>query len=163
MVCFVLTGASLPLGAMPNPAAVPLLPTFMAGQQGMSGLDLLASAATAKQPQQPPGASAIANLTGPGPYNPAASLPPKIVKRILGLEFVEMAELKADIWVEEPPAGDSGHPARRQSTKPPVTDIKVCLECYSRMAAILVMRFPEKGPELWAYHAVVHFKSCPQL
>ena len=144
----------MPLGAMPSLDALPPLPMFTGAQPGPSGLDLLASAATAKHHQQPPVASGIARLTGPGPYNPAASLPPKIVKKILDLEFVEMAELKADIWVEEPSTGDSGH-ARRQSGKPPVTDIKVWLECFARMAAILVMRFPEKGPELWAYQTSI--------
>ena len=39
--------------------------------------------------------------------------------------------------------------------KPPVMDIKLWLECYSRMAAILVTHFPEKGPELWAYQTTI--------
>ena len=32
----------------------------------------------------------------PGPFNPAAHLPPEVVEKILNLEFVEMAELTID-------------------------------------------------------------------
>ena len=96
-----------------------------------------------------------AALGGPGPYNPAASLPPKVVKKILDLEFVKMSELKADRWVEDPSASEAGLVARRQTGKPPVVDIKMWLECYARMAALLVTRFPEKGPELWAYQTTI--------
>ena len=95
------------------------------------------------------------SLSSLGPYNPAASLPPKTVKKILNLEFVEMSELRADMWVEEPLVAEGGHPPRWAPVKPPVTDIKLWLECYARMAAILVTRFPEKGPELWAYQTTI--------
>ena len=94
------------------------------------------------------------SLSSLGPYNPAASLPPKTVK-ILNLEFVEMSELRVDMWVEEPLVAEGSHPPRRAPVKPPVTDIKLWLECYARMAAILVARFPEKGPELWAYQTTI--------
>ena len=90
-------------------------------------------------------------LHSPGPFNPAASLSPKTVKKVLNLEFVEMAELRGDMWVEDPPAGEGGQVSRRGPPKPPVTDIKLWLECYARMASLLVTRFPKKGPELWAY------------
>lgn len=45
----------------------------------------------------------------------------------------------------------SGRPSRRA----PVTDISLWLECYSRMAAIMVTCFPHKGLELWAYQASI--------
>ena len=96
-----------------------------------------------------------AALTAAGPYNPAASLPPKVVKKVLDLEFVEMTELRADIWVDEPQAPEVGGPMRRPPSKPPVTDIKVWLECYAKMAALLVSRYPHKGPELWAYQSKI--------
>ena len=47
-------------------------------------------------------ANASARLQAPGPYNPAAALPPKVVKKILAMELVEMSELRADVWPEEP-------------------------------------------------------------
>ena len=43
----------------------------------------------------------------------------------------------------------------RPTHRAPVTDISVWLECYSRMAAIIVTHFPEKAPELWAYQATI--------
>ena len=39
--------------------------------------------------------------------------------------------------------------------KPPVNDIRVWLECFARMAVVLVTQFPEKGPELWAYQTTI--------
>ena len=146
------------LGTMPDPAQLPPLPVFAAIPAPTPGLDLLAAAASSPQVTNvslPVGQPAPSALTGTGPYNPAASLPPKVVRRILNLEFVEMAELTADIWVDDPPATDQGHPARRSSAKPLITDVKVWLECYARMAALLVTRFPDKGPELWAYQTTI--------
>ena len=147
-----------PLGEMLNSANLPLL-TFSASGP-VSGLDILAAAA-ASSSQSAPATLATAppplatSLNVPGPYNPAASLPPKVAKKILNLEFVEMSELRADMWVDEPPALEGSQPPRRSPAKPPVTDIKLWLECYGRMAALLVTRFPEKGPELWAYQNTV--------
>ena len=66
-----------------------------------------------------------------------------------------MAELRADIWAEDPPAADGGQTPRRPPHRPPVTDVKLWLECYARMAALLVTRFPAKGPELWAYQTTI--------
>eukprot|EP00731_Ephydatia_muelleri_P016891 Em0009g1315a len=34
-------------------------------------------------------------------YNPAAALPPKLARRIVDLEFVEMSDLLPDSWQEE--------------------------------------------------------------
>ena len=34
-------------------------------------------------------------------------------------------------------------------------DISLWIECFSRMAAVLVTRYPDKGPELWAYQASI--------
>ena len=88
------------------------------------GLDLLAAAASSPQVTNvspPVGQPATSALTGTGPYNPAASLPPKVVRRILNLEFVEMSELTGDIWVDDSPATDQGHPTRRSYVKPPIT------------------------------------------
>ena len=71
------------------------MPTF--NPSGSSGLDLLAAAASAT-PQGPTPTATIAppSVGQPGPFNLAASLPPKVVKKILDLEFVEMAELTTD-------------------------------------------------------------------
>ena len=81
-------------------------------------------------------------ITSKGPYNPAASLPTRLVKRILELDFMEMAEPQSS---SRPQA-----PARL-----PVTDISVWVERFSLMPAVLVMTFPDKAPELFAYQASI--------
>ena len=43
------------------------------------------------------------SLLNSGPYNPAAVLPPKVAKRMLNLEFVEMSEISLD----DPPSTHS--------------------------------------------------------
>ena len=65
-----------------------------------------------------------------------------------------MGELRADIWPEEPISRNTSSTPRRPG-KPPVTTIRSWLECYSRMAAILTSRFPEKAAELWAYQTTI--------
>ncbi len=62
---------------------------------GSPGLDLLASAALAPEKREGNG-----SLLKPGPFNPAASLAKKVTKRILDLEYVEMAEVTADTLPE---------------------------------------------------------------
>ena len=82
-------------------------------------------------------------------------MPPKVVKRVFDLEFVEMGELKADIWVDEPSATEPNPIHRLNASKLPVTDIKIWLECYRRMATLTSTRFPDKAPELWAYQSTI--------
>ena len=153
------------LGELPTPSELPsTIPHFTPSGGSGTGLDVLASAALSANPGNdlaPPTSTGLATpkdkLAGPhtpGPYNPAASLPPKVVKKILALEFVEMAELRADVWPEDTSPADSPT-APRRSSRPPVTKIKTWLECYARLAAVLVTRFPEKAPELWAYQSTI--------
>ena len=73
----------------------------------------------------------LRRLHAQGPFNPSAIVPPKVVKKLLALEFVEMGELRADIWPEEPVSSDTGG-APRHPSKPPVTTLRVWLECYGR-------------------------------
>ena len=95
------------LGDMPDPAELPTLPTFTPAGALTTPLDILADAALGKTTSMgshdgaDDSAGAIRSLHSAGPYNPAAALPPKVVKKILALEFVEMAELRADIWPED--------------------------------------------------------------
>ena len=110
-------------------SAASKLPIFIPSS---SGLDLLASVAaqafplkqTLSFPHQLPAISAT------GPFNPAASLPPKVVKKILELEFVEMAEISigndppqapgrpsapARPWYKTSPNGLNAFPSWQQS------------------------------------------------
>ena len=102
--------------------------------------------------QEPP---RLLELHKPGPYNPAAALPPRVVKRILALEFTEMSELRADIWPDDNGSSEEAATSRRRLGKSPVMDIRIWLECFARLAAVLVTRFPEKAPELWSYQTSI--------
>lgn len=112
----------------------------------------LTAAASSDTPQGfvsgPTGAAPSTPLSAPGPFNPMASLPPKVVKRLLDLEFLEMAEVSCDL--DPPPT--TGRPPPAQL---PITDISHWIERYSLMMATLAMRFPAKAPELFAYQASI--------
>lgn len=142
-----------PLGSLSviptfSASAAPLLPTFTPANPPQVGLDLFATVASAAS-DTPHAVSAKMGITQHGPYNPAASLPPKVVRKILDLEFVEMTEITLDDF----PSSTAGHPPL--PARPPIQDISVWLERYSIMAALLSSRFPEKAPELFAYQASI--------
>ena len=82
-----------------------------------------------------------------------------------------MSELRGDIWMDTAGPADQAQSSRRDTTKPPVTDIHVWLECYAWMAALLVTRFPQKGPDVnlrainrWSFNicqpVVVAISTC---
>ena len=103
---------------------------------------------------EPPQPSSLGTAIKPslhlqGPFNPAASIPSKVVKKILDLEFIEMAEVTVDSEPTQVP-GRPPPPARL-----PITDISQWTERYSLMAATLAARFPEKASELFAYQATI--------
>ena len=113
-----------------------------------AGLNVMAAAALSQTTPQgvqtsdsAPAGAGTAYLHVPGPYNPAAALPPKVVKKILPLEFVKMSEPRADVWPEDPVLSDTITPPHH-TARPPVIHIKTWLECSTRMAAVLVSRFP---------------------
>ena len=78
-----------------------------------------------------------------GPYNPAALISQTVAKKILDLNYVEMAEVALD---DIPPAT-----LRQNLSRLQVMDISRWTEKYAAMAALLCTRFPEKAPELFAY------------
>ena len=138
------------------------LPVFNLSPAVASGLDLLASVALALAqglPELPEVAtsgsgtpSSPDKLHAPGPFNLTASLPQRVVWRILDLEFLEMSEVTADADLLHTP-GRPPPPARL-----PITYISQWVERFSKMAATLVTRFPEfpeKAPELFAYQAQI--------
>ena len=107
-----------------------------------AGLDLLTNAALTVAP-----ATTITPVF-PRSYNPAAMLSPKLVKRILNLDFVEMAEITRNDYQDPTPG-------RPHTTRPPIQDIYQWVERYTIMAGILVSRFPDKASELFAYLATI--------
>ena len=140
----------------PNQSPVlPTLPLFNpATGADTSGLALLAAAATQQTAQpllgitNPTPPAQTGNLHQPGPYAPTASLPAKVVKRILNLEYVEMSEITLDD-VPLQSSNRSGPP------RLPITDISQWIERYSTLAAIIATRFPHKAAELFAYQAII--------
>lgn len=90
----------------------------------------------------------------PLPLLPTGSLPPKLVKKILDLEYVNMAELVPDMWQQSEEEGPKCcHQTRRGSRRGPVTDILLWLECYTTMATLLATQYPQKAVELWHTNA----------
>ena len=103
-------------------------------QLGCRRSELLAPAATAPA------------IAAAGPFNPAASVAMKVVKRILDLEFVEISEVTCIADNPQIP----GRPP--PPVRPAITE---WVERFSLMAAILATRFPLKAPEFWAYQATI--------
>ena len=66
-----------------------------------------------------------------------------------------MADLSADIWPDDTNPHDGSSQPHCQPANQPVNNIRVWLECYARMAAVLTTRFPEKATELWAYQTTI--------
>ena len=87
-------------------------------------------------------------------YDPTATLRPRLVRRTLGLEFVDMAELLPDTWQEENSALEPGQPCH-QTHCPPVMEIMLWLKCFGRLAAVLSSRHPDKAAEFWAYQTYI--------
>ncbi len=138
---------------LPTLSALEGLPTFTPSADSHTGLELLAAAASAPSAtgDGPTVLQHIGDigLNKPGPFNPAATLAPKVAKKILDLEFVEMAEVTIDA-APEPTAGRPFVPSR-----PPDTNISQWTERFAAMAALLSKRYPAKAPELFAYLATV--------
>ena len=95
-----------------------------------------------------------------GEFNcsPSTGLPARLSCQMVDLEFVEMSELLPDSWQENTQqlvVFDTQFNPCSLSRKAPVQDISLWIECFSRMTAVLVTRYPDKGTELWAYQASI--------
>lgn len=88
------------------------------------------------------GQGAYASLPGLG------SVPPKLVKRIQGKEYIDIGELLPETWQLESENTCCHSKRPRRSL---VTDISLWTECYATMAAILAATFPEKAPQFFMY------------
>lgn len=81
-------------------------------------------------------------------------LPPKLVKRILNLEFVDISELVPGSWkLTEDTSSCCQH--TRAPRRGPVTDILLWIECYSTLVTVLASRFPAKVPQLMTYQKTI--------
>ena len=80
-----------------------------------------------------------------------APLPAKIVKKIIVLEYVEMADLLLKAWLLE----ESVMEAQLQRQKGLITDILTWVQCYSVLVSTLSLPYPDKVPELMAYLSTI--------
>ena len=145
---------------VPDPAQLPLLPVFESAPANFSGLNLLAVAAASTSIGSgaplsgQAGAVAMTALLSPGPYNPVASLPLKVVKKVLDLESFEMSELREDILMDDTaPANNT--PNTQVNSKTSGYHTRVWLKYYAQKAALFISRFPQKEYELWAYQSAI--------
>ena len=71
------------------------------------------------------------------------SVPPRLIKKILAKEYVDIWELLPETWQVET-EGSCCHSKRPRRSL--VTDINVWTECFATMVAILAAAFPAKAP-----------------
>ena len=79
-------------------------------------------------------------------------IPPRVVKKILNLEYVDMTELLPEYWgAEEPESHCCSNQLSKASRRGPVTDILVWLDCYASLVSVLCSAHPHKFPHFMAY------------
>ena len=83
-------------------------------------------------------------------------IPPKVVKKILNLEYIEMAELLPEYWgAEEPESPCCSIHTSKSSRRIPVTDILVWLDCYASLVSVLCSMHPHKFSHFMAYQRTI--------
>ena len=107
-----------------TPSQAPLLPASMTI---LAPASLPVVPAVQSVPSAPVAVAGV--LLGDG----LAPLPPKLIKRIQQLEFVEMADLLPEAWLLE----ESTMEAQLRRQKGPVTDILVWVQCFAMFASTL--------------------------
>ena len=78
-----------------------------------------------------------------------ATVPPKLLKKIWNLEYVDMWELLPESWRLEQQA--EGCCRAQRPRRGLVTNLALWTECYAMLVAVLASRFPEKTPHFMAY------------
>ena len=84
----------------------------------------------------------------------STALPPKLVNKILDLEFIDMAELIPDAWCHQEDDVCCHH-SQQTLKRGPVTCILLWVECFSILAGILMTKYPERDPDLMAYQRTI--------
>jgi hypothetical protein len=84
-------------------------------------------------------------------------LPDHLKKKILNLEYVDMADLRPEAWL----MASSDAEARNNLTslfgrrKQPVTDVSVWVQCYSSLVSVLVEKYPQYIKHFLAYQSTI--------
>ena len=123
---------------------IPALPVFSMAAPGRAGVLSSAALITPRMATAltAAGAGDLTNIPGFG------SVPPKLIKKIMAKEYIEIGELLPESWRVET-EGTCCHTKRPRRGL--VTDINVWTECFATMAAILSSAFPLKAPHFFAY------------
>ena len=79
-------------------------------------------------------------------------LPEPLRKRILNLEFVDMADLQPEAWLFED-ATDKSIASIFKKRKEPITDILVWVQCFNAMVAVLSEQYPQYIQHFLAYQS----------
>ena len=155
---FVVLIVGLPL-TMPSPTAVSFAPVFTAVPGGLDpvaaalsqvGLTSSVCGQTAIVPLVNPAVPPAADLLGGPVAMPGwGSVPPRLTKKILALEYVDMWELLPESWRLEPAEGGCCH--SRRPRRGLVMSFPLWVECYAALVATLSTRYPEKMPHFMAY------------
>ena len=85
-------------------------------------------------------------------------VPPKLVKRIVRGDYIDMAEMLSDNMELERRralAESEGIANVKQSGRREIPDVLSWLHCFSLYAAVLCTRYPDKAKQLWAYQALM--------
>ena len=137
------------LGGMPETTALLGLPTFSLVDPVPSTVSTNCSTSLLPLP-------AVTSQSVESSNSPSLAIPPKLLKRILNLEFIEMIELVPESWgVESESAASCCHQVRPQPRRGPVTNILLWLECYSSLVAALATKYPQYTGEFMAYQRTI--------
>ena len=101
---------------------------------------------------------AIPSIIPPTPRQASypQDIPPRVVKKILNLEYIEMAELLPEYWgTEEPESPCCTSQLSKSSRRSPVTDILVWLDCYASLVSVLCSVHPHKFSHFMAYQRTI--------
>ena len=146
------------MGTTPPAGWLPALPTF--GRTGM----VLPPGGPPPLIRLPASSSAsmsvptIAPLVTTGMFmgHTLLPLPPKLVKKIVSLEYVDMSELRPESWLMEEEGQQQGkccHAPHRKKT--PVKDILTWVQCFASYVSVLAQPYPSKMPQLMAYMCTI--------
>ena len=125
----------------------------------ISGVPVFSASSTSASMVTAPIASSSKGLFDCKPalqsWNPAFTLstPPKLQKKILDLEYVEMSELVTDSWRVQEEDQSCCH--QRRTRRGPVTEILLWVDCFATMVSVLSTRYPDKMPQLMAYQQTI--------
>ena len=82
-------------------------------------------------------------------------LPENLRRKILNLEYVEMADLCPEAWMLEEEFTDKTLAALFKRRNEPVTNILMWVQCYASLVAVLAQQYPMQTPQFMAYLATI--------